>query len=156
MDTESLSRSLNARDVRYVVIGATAFPVHGYARATLDVDIFIAPDPDNAQRTLDALRDAGNDVSDLTLDDLLTKKVLIRQYILETDIHPFVAGVTFEQVWADRVASQIGEAKRVRLLAPPAEGQLISGEAGLDIGDRVRIELVATDVERGYIDFARR
>lgn len=34
MDTESLLKSLNARDVRYIVIGATAFPVHGYAKAT--------------------------------------------------------------------------------------------------------------------------
>lgn len=43
MDTEGLLRSLNAHSVRYVLIGATAFPVHGYARATLDVDIFIEP-----------------------------------------------------------------------------------------------------------------
>ena len=32
MDTEGLLRSLNAHSVRYVIIGATAFPVHGYAR----------------------------------------------------------------------------------------------------------------------------
>ncbi len=108
MDTESLLRSLNAHDVRYVVIGATAFPVHGYARATLDVDVFIAADRDNALRTMAALREVGYDIADLTVDDLLTKKVLIRQYILETDVHPFVAGVTFDEVWAHRVASQIG------------------------------------------------
>jgi predicted nucleotidyltransferase len=50
VDTEGLLRSLNAHSVRYVVIGATAFPVHGYARATLDVDIFIEPTEENAQR----------------------------------------------------------------------------------------------------------
>ena len=37
MDIERLLRLLNEHSVRYVVIGATAFPVHGYARATLDV-----------------------------------------------------------------------------------------------------------------------
>ena len=36
MDTEELLRSSNEHDVRYVVIGATAFPVHGCARASLD------------------------------------------------------------------------------------------------------------------------
>ena len=41
MDTESLLKSLNAHNVEYVVVGATAFPVHGYSRATLDIDIFI-------------------------------------------------------------------------------------------------------------------
>ena len=40
MDTESLLKLLNAHSVSYVVIGATAFPVYGYARATLDIDIF--------------------------------------------------------------------------------------------------------------------
>ena len=43
MDIESLLRLLNAHKVKYVIIGAAAFPVHGYARATLDVDIFIEP-----------------------------------------------------------------------------------------------------------------
>ncbi len=43
MDTESLLKSLNAHKVRYVIIGATAFPIHGYARATLDIDIFLLP-----------------------------------------------------------------------------------------------------------------
>lgn len=34
MDTEKLLACLNDRKVKYVVIGATAFPVHGYVRAT--------------------------------------------------------------------------------------------------------------------------
>ena len=38
MDIEGLLRLLNEREVDYVLIGAAAFPVHGYARATLDVD----------------------------------------------------------------------------------------------------------------------
>jgi predicted nucleotidyltransferase len=111
MDTESLLLSLNAHKVRYVVIGATAFPVHGYARATLDTDIFIDPTPANARRTLAALVDVGYDVSDVTVNDLLTKKLLIRQYALETDIHPFVAGVSFDAVWRNRVRSRIGKTR---------------------------------------------
>ena len=109
MDTESLLRSLNAREVRYVVIGATAFPVHGYARATLDIDVFIEATPENVRRTLAALWDVGYDVTDVTVDDLLTKKLLIRQYVLETDIHPFVTGVTFDEVWRNHVEDRIGQ-----------------------------------------------
>lgn len=108
MDTEKLLRSLNARKARYVVIGATAFPVHGYARATLDVDLFIEPTEENARRVREALLDFGYDVADLTVEDLLHKKVLIRQYVLQTDLHPFVAGATFEEVWEHRVESQLG------------------------------------------------
>jgi exoribonuclease-2 len=43
----------------------------------------------------------------------------------------------------------------VRLLQPPVEGKLVHGADGLDVGDRVQVTLVATDVERGFIDFAR-
>jgi exoribonuclease-2 len=43
----------------------------------------------------------------------------------------------------------------VRILRPPVEGKVVRGFDGLDVGDRVRVELIATDVERGFIDFAR-
>ena len=109
MDLETLLKSLNAREVRYVIIGATAFPVHGYARATLDVDILIEPTEENASRMWEALRAFGYDVTDVTIKDMLAKKILIRQYLLETDIHPSAAGVTFEQVWDNRVEGAVGE-----------------------------------------------
>ncbi|MGE5808081.1 MAG: RNB domain-containing ribonuclease [Nitrospirota bacterium] len=43
----------------------------------------------------------------------------------------------------------------VRLLHPPVEGRLMSGFEGVDVGHRLRVQLVHTDVERGYIDFRR-
>jgi exoribonuclease-2 len=43
----------------------------------------------------------------------------------------------------------------VRVSGPSAEGKVVRGFEGLDVGDRVRVELVRTDVERGFIDFAR-
>lgn len=109
MDTEALLRSLNARDVRYVVIGATAFPVHGYARATLDIDLLIEPTMENVSRVRAALADFGYDVSDLTTEDLLQKKVLIRQYVVQADLHPFVKGATWDEVWTNRVQAVFGK-----------------------------------------------
>jgi len=43
----------------------------------------------------------------------------------------------------------------VRLFHPPVEGKLIQGFEALGVGDRVRVELIGTDVERGFIDFSR-
>ena len=43
----------------------------------------------------------------------------------------------------------------MRIFAPAVEGKVVRGAAGMDVGDRVRVELVATDVERGFIDFVR-
>jgi hypothetical protein len=109
MDTESLLRLLRESGADFVVIGASAFPVYGYSRATLDIDLFIRPEKENARRTLKALGDFGYDVSDVTEEELLAKKLLIRQYVVETDIHPFVAGVTFEQVWEHKVEDFYGD-----------------------------------------------
>jgi exoribonuclease-2 len=41
-----------------------------------------------------------------------------------------------------------------RLFRPPAEGRIVQGEHGLDVGDRVKVELLDTDPKRGFIDFA--
>ena len=109
MQTEQLLKLLKENRVRFVVIGATAFPVHGYSRATLDVDIFIEPEKENAQKTWKALKEFGYDVADITIDDLLTKKVLIRQYLVESDIHPIVKGITFERVWRNKVKARFGK-----------------------------------------------
>lgn len=43
----------------------------------------------------------------------------------------------------------------VRVLQPHVEGLLAQGQQGADVGDRLRVRLIHTDVERGYIDFAR-
>ena len=43
----------------------------------------------------------------------------------------------------------------VRLLSPPVEGRLVSGFEGQDVGNSLRVQLVRTDIERGYIDFKR-
>ena len=43
----------------------------------------------------------------------------------------------------------------VRISKPTVEGRVVRGFEGLDVGDRVRVRLVHTDTERGFIDFAR-
>jgi VacB/RNase II family 3'-5' exoribonuclease len=43
----------------------------------------------------------------------------------------------------------------VRILEPPVEGRVVDGFEGLDVGDRLQVKLVSTDVERGFIDFVR-
>ena len=43
----------------------------------------------------------------------------------------------------------------VRIVHPAAEGKLVNGIKGLDVGDRVQVKLLRIDVERGFIDFGR-
>ena len=42
-----------------------------------------------------------------------------------------------------------------RLPYPPVEGMLINASGGIDVGHRIRVQLIDVDVERGFIDFKR-
>ena len=42
-----------------------------------------------------------------------------------------------------------------RVFRPPVEGRIVRGAAGLEVGDRLQVELLGVDVDRGFIDFAR-
>jgi len=44
----------------------------------------------------------------------------------------------------------------VRLLKFPAEGRVIRGAQGVDVGDKVQVRLVSVDVAQGFIDFERK
>ncbi|MDT7809699.1 MAG: exoribonuclease [Acidobacteriota bacterium] len=67
--------------------------------------------------------------------------VLLGSHVGET-FNAIVTGVTDKGTFA-------------RLLSPPADGRVVRGWKGLDVGDRVRVRLLSTDPERGFIDFAR-
>jgi hypothetical protein len=73
MDPRSLTRDfrefllyLNAREVDYLVIGGHAVAFHGYPRATMDLDVWVDVNDQNAARLVTALRDFGFDLPDLT------------------------------------------------------------------------------------------
>jgi VacB/RNase II family 3'-5' exoribonuclease len=60
-------------------------------------------------------------------------------------------GQRFEAI----VTGASDEATWVRTLQPPAEGRLVRGFEGLDVGDRLSVQLIHTDIARGFIDFGR-
>jgi exoribonuclease-2 len=60
-------------------------------------------------------------------------------------------GETFDAI----VTGKAPKGTFVRVLRPHIEGLLAEGQDGVDVGDRIRVRLVRTDVERGYIDFVR-
>ena len=60
-------------------------------------------------------------------------------------------GATFDAV----VTGVTPKGTFVRTIDPPAEGRVVQNEEGLDVGDRTRVRLVATEPTRGFIDFVR-
>jgi exoribonuclease-2 len=43
----------------------------------------------------------------------------------------------------------------VRIFRPPIEGRLLYGYEGVEVGNRLKVQLIHTDVEKGYIDFKK-
>jgi exoribonuclease R len=78
---------------------------------------------------------------------------------VERQIDKSAAALLFESRNGERfeavVTGASGKGTWVRLLTLPVEGKLVQGFDGLDVGDRLQAQLIAVDVERGYIDFKR-
>jgi VacB/RNase II family 3'-5' exoribonuclease len=53
------------------------------------------------------------------------------------------------------VTGASGKGTWVRIWEPTAEGKLVKGMERIDVGDRARVRLIGTDVQRGFIDFER-
>ncbi len=60
-------------------------------------------------------------------------------------------GETFEAI----VTGAADKGTWVRLFAIPVEGKLMRGFESLDVGDRLRVQLISVDVDQGYIDFQK-
>lgn len=78
---------------------------------------------------------------------------------VERQVRKSAAAMLFQSHIGERFEAIVtGAAQKgtwVRLLHPPIEGRVVSGFEGLDVGQRVRVELVHTDVDRGFIDFKK-
>jgi len=78
---------------------------------------------------------------------------------VERQVHKSAAALLLESRIGERFDSIVTGASEkgtwVRILQPAVEGKVVRDFQGLDVGDRVRVELVGTNVERGFIDFAR-
>jgi exoribonuclease-2 len=79
---------------------------------------------------------------------------------VERQVRKSAAALLLESRIGERFESMVTGASEkgtwVRIFRPPVEGRVVDGFEGLDVGEKVTVELVATNVERGFIDFARR
>jgi hypothetical protein len=106
-DFKDLLAEFNARQVEYLIVGAHALAAHGHVRATQDLDVWVRPDSENANRVMTALRAFGAPLHDLTVQDL-SKPGLIFQIGIEPiriDVLTVIDGVQFDEAWSQRINS---------------------------------------------------
>jgi hypothetical protein len=95
---------LNSHQVEYLLIGGYAVGYYGYPRATADMDIWIATEPENAAKVVKVLQAFGFGVEEVTPDLFLQEEQIIRMGMppVRIEILTTISGVSFEECYAER------------------------------------------------------
>ena len=103
-DFKDFLRLLNSNGVEYLLIGGYAVGYYGYSRATADIDVWVAIDPDNANKAVAAIREFGFGTPDLTPELLRQPEKVIRMGLppFRIEVLTTISGVTFGECYAAR------------------------------------------------------
>ncbi len=107
-DFKEFLKLLKEHDVRYLLIGGYAVGYHGYARATEDMDIWVAIHSENAQKIVSALKSFGFDDPTITPELFLQKPKIIRMGFppMRLEITTSVSGVEFDECYKSRIVDE--------------------------------------------------
>ncbi len=119
-DFQDFIRSLHIAGVRYVLVGGYSVILHGYARTTGDLDIWVEPSLENYQRLTNAFARFGLPVFDMTADKFLATQhydvFTFGRSPVSIDILTMVKGLEFEPAFALAEWFEIASDLRVRAL----------------------------------------
>lgn len=110
-DFVDLLRAFAAADVRYLIVGAYALAVHGRARATGDLDVWVDATPENAARVMRALEDFGAPLADIRETDFARPGIVYQMGVPpgRIDLLTELTGVTFADAWPNRIRRPFGD-----------------------------------------------
>jgi len=110
-DFKELLELFNGHKIEYMIVGAYALAYHGAPRFTGDIDIFIKPSIENAQRILSALADFGFGSLNLTIEDFQNPDSVVQLGVppVRIDIMTSITGVTWEKADKGKVKGLYGD-----------------------------------------------
>ena len=108
-DFRDMLSALSDEGVEFMLVGAYAMAVHGYPRATGDLDIWIRRSDANAERVWRALKRFKAPMRQLVVDDLKTPDVVFQIGVApcRIDILTAIDGIEFEDAWPRRKEVEI-------------------------------------------------
>ena len=109
-DFRDLLKLLNAHKVEYLIVGAYALAFHGAPRYTGDMDIYVKPNPTNAQRIMAALNDFGFGSVELSAADFGVEDKVVQLGFppVRVDIVTSITGVSWEKAASGRIEGMYG------------------------------------------------
>jgi len=101
-DYKEMLQCLADEGVKFLLVGAYALAAHGYPRATMDIDIWVMPSPDNARAVLKTLRRFGAPLHGLSVSDLQKDDTVFQIGVAprRIDLLTGVSGLRFEEAFA--------------------------------------------------------
>ena len=104
-DFREFLRLLNANRVEYLLVGGYAVGLHGYPRATVDLDIWVRPNPSNAGRVLASVREFGFDLPTLDPALFVDARSVVRFGVppFRIEVMTSIDGVEFEACRANAI-----------------------------------------------------
>jgi Nucleotidyltransferase of unknown function (DUF6036) len=110
-DFKELLKALNEERVRYLVVGGYAVIKHTEPRYTRDLDVWVSPDIENANRVYAALQNFGAPLEGVTVEDFTDTGIVYHmgRAPVRIDILMSLEGLVFEESWANRVEAEFGD-----------------------------------------------
>ena len=110
-DFRDLLALLNEHKVEYLIVGGYALAFHGAPRFTGDIDVFVRPDPKNAQRVLDALAAFGFRFPNLDERDFQDPNKVVQLGVppVRIDLITSISGVSWEEAEASKEPGRFGD-----------------------------------------------
>jgi hypothetical protein len=92
-----------------LLIGGYAVAYYGYPRATADMDVWVAIAPANAQRAVQAIRQFGFNVPELSPELFLLPEKVIRMGVppVRIEVLTTISGVSFDECFRQRTITEI-------------------------------------------------
>lgn len=117
-DFREFLQLLNSRQVKYLLIGGYAVGYHGYPRATVDMDVWIAISPENAKKIVDVLNEFGFGSTELSAELFLKENRIVRMGTppLRIEIATGIDGVTFDECYRERITDTV-DGQEVNLIS---------------------------------------
>ena len=104
-DFREFFQSFNRHNVEYLLVGGYAVGYHGYPRATIDIDVWVAANPENARRVVTALEEFGFGSQVLVEGLFLESDQVVRMGLppMRIEIMTSISGVDFNDAYDQRV-----------------------------------------------------
>jgi predicted nucleotidyltransferase len=149
-DYRDMLLALSDEKVRFILVGAYALAAHGYPRATMDIDIWVMPSPENADAVLRALRRFGASLHNLTKEDLQKDGTIFQIGVAprRIDIITTASGLQFEPTYRASISVNI-EGIEVRI--PSIDDLILNKRASgrtKDLADAEALEFLKTPNHR--------